>query len=329
MLSCTRSYCKITIFFALVFSLISCLDQSKQEWKSHKSKTMGTTYNIVYQSDRDFSKLFEALLEEFNRTHSTYIPTSTISKINAAKKTEITFAIDTSFISVYSSALEVAHLSNGYFDYTVMPIVSHYGFGPQQAKKDTLMDWDEFIGYTNVSVVPDNDSMVITKMDERVSIDFSAIAKGAAVDLVADFLRTKGIDNFMVEIGGEVFCSGVNAKEMIWRIGVESPEKGKKFLEVINVEDCAVATSGNYRNIRVIDGKKYAHTIDPYQGKPVLTDVLSATVLSKSCAHADAWATAFMAMGSEKAKQIAVDRKLRVLLAIADSNGVKIWKTSK
>ena len=206
--------------------------------------------------------------------------------------------------------MEISKETNGAFDITVAPLANAWGFGfkkgafPDSAMIDSLL---EITGYTKVAL---SEEGKVVKLDQRMMISCSAVAKGYAVDVIAQFLAKKGITNFMVDIGGEIVARGENPKKELWRIGINKPVDdslsiNQELQTVLNVTDVGIATSGNYRNFYYRDGKKYAHTIDPRTGYPVQHNILSATVVAKDCMSADAYATAFMVMGLEEAERFA------------------------
>ena len=213
------------------------------------------------------------------------------------------------------------------------PLVNAWGFGfkngtlPTKEKIDSLK---AFVGFDKVSL---NDGKV-KKSDPRTMLDCGAIAKGYGCDVVADYMRRQGIENFMVEIGGEVVTSGISEKRVPWKIGVTKPSDdstntSKELQTVLNITDKAMATSGNYRNFYFKNGRKYAHTIDPKSGFPVQHSLLSATVVANRCATADAYATSFMVMGIEKAKKV-LERnpQLMAYFIYADKDGkYKVWSS--
>lgn len=236
------------------------------------------------------------------------------------------------FLTVYDLAKHISEDTDGAFDITVAPLVNAWGFGfknntkPTDAAIDSLR---QIVGYKKVSLVGKR----IMKDDPRIMLDCSAIAKGYGSDVVARYLKAQGIKNFMVEIGGEIVTCGINPKRLPWAIGVEKPvddtlATSKDLQTVLNITDIAMATSGNYRNFYYKDGKKYAHTIDPTTGRPVQHSILSATVLAKECAVADAYATSFMVMGLEKAKELlARHPELKAYIIYDDKGQNKVWQS--
>jgi thiamine biosynthesis lipoprotein len=296
--------------------------------------TMGTTpYNIKYLDDqnRDFKEDIDKVLKAFNQSLSTYIPESEISKFN--KGESLTYE-SRYFYPVLDRSKTVFERTQGAFDPTVMPLVRAWGFGPgktpqemTQAKIDSLL---QLVGFQNISY----DEKTVRKLKNNVQLDFSAIAGGYASDLVAELLLQKGINNFMVEIGGEVVCRGTNSKGDIWSIGIENPivaeDGGKEISSIIKMENKALATSGNYRNFYIKDGKKYAHTLDPKTGYPVQHSLLSSTVIAQDCMDADAYATAFMVMGVEKSIEfLKQNTDIQALLIYDEGGTMKIFMTEE
>lgn len=263
----------------------------------------GTVYNITYQYDGDLKVEIDEELKRFDGSLSPFNDTATITRINRNED----IVPDTFFTNVFRRSMEISKETDGAFDITVAPLANAWGFGfkkgafPDSAMIDSLLD---ITGYTKVAL--SNEGKVV-KQDERMMLSCSAVAKGYAVDVIAQFLAKKGIKNFMVDIGGEIVAQGENPKKDLWRIGINKPVDdslsiNQELQTVLNVTGVGIATSGNYRNFYYKDGKKYAHTIDPRTGYPVQHSILSSTVIAKDCASADAYATAFMVMGLDSAK---------------------------
>jgi thiamine biosynthesis lipoprotein len=263
-------------------------------------------YSIKYYhaSGVSFKAGVDSLLYAWNRVLSTYIEDSEISQFN--KDSCHTFR-SPYFYPVLEASREVYEASRGAFDPTVGPLVNAWGFGPDKKYDPDSSHIDSlrrFVGFEKI--VFDKES--VCKTTGGVQLDFSAIAKGYAVDVVTAYLQSKGVDNLLVEIGGEVMCKGAKEQGKPWRTAIEHPAVEvyeRKLYAVAEVQDMAIATSGNYRNYFVRNGRKMVHTIDPKTGYPVVHSLLSATVFAKSCMIADAYATACMVMGLEKAKQMA------------------------
>lgn len=265
----------------------------------------GTVYNITYQYDGDLKVEIDEELKRFDGSLSPFNDTATITRINRNED----IVPDTFFTNVFHRSMEISEETDGAFDITVAPLANAWGFGfkkgafPASTMIDSLLD---ITGYTKVAL--SNEGKVV-KQDKRMMLSCSAVAKGYAVDVIAQFLAKKGIKNFMVEIGGEIVAQGENPKKDLWRIGINKPVDdlsiNQELQTVLSVTGVGIATSGNYRNFYYKDGKKYAHTIDPRTGYPVQHNILSATVIAKDCMSADAYATAFMVMGLEEAERFA------------------------
>ena len=279
---------------------------SPAPYQRNEGGVFGTFYHLTYQCREDLNDEVQAALKTVDQSLSMFNKQSIISRVNRNEPTEV----DSLFKHVFILSRSVSEATDGAFDITVAPLVNAWGFGfkngalPDSAAVDSLR---ALVGWQRVKLTDDNR---IEKDDPGIILDCSAVAKGFGVDVVADLLRSKGIENFMVEIGGEVVVSGVNPKGEAWRIGVnkpvDDPESQSNELEtVLTLNNQAMATSGNYRNYYVTDdGRRVAHTIDPATGYPVQHSLLSATVLAPTCAEADAFATSFMVMGVERAKTV-------------------------
>ena len=287
----------------------------------------GTVYHVTYQYNRDLKDEIEAELNKVDNSLSPFNNQSVITAVNQNKNPEV----NEMFSDVFNLAEQVSQETDGAFDITVAPMVNLWGFGfkkgisPSKQKIDSLR---QIVGYKKVSL---RDGHVI-KADKRIMLDCSAIAKGYGSDVVARYLRSKGITNFMIEIGGEIVTSGKSEKRLPWKIGVTKPtddslNTNQELETVLNVTDTAMATSGNYRNFYYKGGKKYAHTIDPKTGYPVQHSLLSSTVLASNCATADAYATAFMVLGIDKAKVVLQKHpELMAYFIYAGPDGkMKVW----
>ena len=290
--------------FLIIGTVLIIKHQHNMPYQHNRGQIFGTFYSITYQCDNDLQKEIEAELKKVDLALSMFNKESIISKINRNEKVEL----NEMFLQVFTLAQKVSQDTDGAFDITVAPLVNAWGFGfktgdqPSVASIDSLMST---VGYNKISLK----GRQVFKENKNTMLDCSAIAKGYGSDVVAAFLKKRGIENFMVEIGGEVVTQGISEKRVPWRIGVTKPTEdslsiGDELQTVLNVTNKAMATSGNYRNFYYKDGKKYAHTIDPKTGYPVQHSLLSATVLANNCATADAYATSFMVMGIEKAKAV-------------------------
>ncbi len=285
-------------FIAALFFISAC-GTNQITYYSFNGQTMGTFYNITFEGSnpQDLKKEVDELLVSVNNSLSTYIATSTISKINSNESTEG----DMRFNEVFNLAKEIYKNTDGSFDPTVGPLVNAWGFGFKSGDgidSNTIDSLMQFVGFDNVNLEGNS----ISKKYNETIIDFSAIAKGYGVDEVAKLLNQKAIKNYMIEIGGEVVVKGNNKDEQPWRLGINEPNEGSnKVFAIAMMSEGGLATSGNYRNFREIDGQRYVHTISPKTGYGVMSKLLSASVVAKDCATADAYATAFMVMGVEEA----------------------------
>lgn len=291
----------LLIVLTSLLLLASCQTKSYQY---NTGKVFGTYFHFVYASDVDLQPEIEQLLDSFSQSLSTYDKTSVISKINQNHE----FKTDSFFRVVFRKSEEIFQLTNGAFDITVAPLVNAWGFGfsnehdVDQLLIDSLLN---FVGMEKVRLVADT----VVKQNPAVMLDASAIAKGYSSDVVADFLRKNGVTNFMVEIGGEIVTSGVNPKGLAWKLGIDKPfddpmVSSRELQMVVTLSGESLATSGNYRNFYIKDGKKYAHTIHPKTGYPVEHNLLSASIIAPDCMQADAFATACMVIGLEKSFEL-------------------------
>lgn len=288
----------------------------------------GTMYHTTYEHPQgeDIQMDIERCMHEFDTSLSTYQATSVISRIN---QNDPDVKTDAHFETMYETAQMIAQKTDGAFDITVAQLVNLWGFGfhPSDTSKlpsqQTIDSIRAFTGYKNISLK--NHQLI--KKDGRIMLDANAIAKGYSVDIVAEFLGTQGVENYMVEIGGEIVVKGHNPKGEKWRVGVDKPiedpsARNRKIQRVIALDNNALATSGNYRQFYEKDGKKYSHTIDPTTGFPVDHNLLSATVVGPDCMTADAFATACMVMGVDKSMRIANEiEEIEIYLIYADESG--------
>lgn len=319
----------LPILFILVVLVVAgiAVGRKNADYQHDSGLVFGTSYNITYQSNDNLKPEIEKTLAEVDASLSPFNETSVITHVN--KNEAVT--LDDHFITVFRLSSEIYKDTEGAFDITVAPLVNAWGFGfkngitPDRHAIDSLM---QFVGFDKVKL---QDGKII-KTDDRLMLDCSAIAKGYGVDAVARLLKSKGIDNYMVEIGGEIVASGENPKGAPWRIGVSKPDDdsvsvSNEIQGIINISNRAMATSGNYRNFYYKGGKKYAHTIDPKTGCPVQHSILSATVVSDECAKADAYATAFMVMGLDKAKAVLARHKdmMAYFIYSDDKGNNKVW----
>lgn len=274
-------------------------------YQTDEGLVFGTMYKITYQSKENLKKDIEAELQKVDNSLSPFNKQSVITHINNNENMQT----DSMFAYVFRLAKAVSTDTHGAFDITVAPLVNAWGFGFKNAtgiQPNTIDSIRQFVGFHKVDLIDGK----IVKKDPRVMLDCSAIAKGFGVDCVARLLDSKGVKNYMINIGGELVMKGENQNMESWRIGINKPiddslSVNQELQTVLEITNVGLATSGNYRNFYYKDGKKYAHTIDPRTGYPVQHSILSATVIAKDCMSADAYATAFMVMGLEEAERVA------------------------
>ena len=281
-------------------------DSSENQNQVIAGRTMGTTYKIIYcgSENETLGNSIDSLLRVFNSSLSTYDPNSEISIFNTHDS--LTFSLPY-FLPVLEKSREIVLLTEGAFDPTVMPLVRIWGFGPDDLMLPDSVVVDSVMNYVGFEKI-DFTKNYVRKKENGVQLDFSAIAKGYAVDIVSEFISGKGYQNYFVEIGGEVVVKGLNKeKSLPWKIGITDPESDKldvRLFGTLIIKDKAIATSGNYFNYYTVEGKKYSHTLNPKTGYPVRREILSASVITNNCMTADALATAFMVIGYEKAISI-------------------------
>jgi thiamine biosynthesis lipoprotein len=270
----------------VVGTVLIIRQQQSMPYQHNKGFVFGTIYNVTYQSPSDLQEEIEAELKKVDLEFSMFNDSSTVARINRGEKV----TPGPMYQEVYELAQTVNKETDGAFDITVAPLVNAWGFGFKHEQLPTRHQVDSLLKIRN-------------------QVDFAAIAKGYGSDVIARLMRRHNIQNFMIEIGGEIVTQGLSDKRLPWKIGVTKPTDDSlsvsgELQTVLNVTDIAMATSGNYRNFYYKGGRKYAHTIDPKTGYPVQHSLLSATVLAKDCAVADAYATAFMVMGVDRAKKV-------------------------
>ena len=285
----------------LIVGTIIIIGQNKPTYRTQQGKIFGTLYTVTYEHNADLQPQIVAAMQAVDNSLSPFNKQSIITHVNNNDSIEV----DELFTEVFRTAERIYSDSHGAFDPTVAPLVNAWGFGFKKGMNisDTTIDsLRKLVGLSRIRL---EDKRVV-KADERIMLDFSAIAKGYGSDCVARVLDSCGIQNYMVEIGGEVVVKGHNKNGNPWGIGITKPvddslSVNQELQTVLRLTDCAVATSGNYRNFYYKDGVKYAHTIDPRTGYPVQHSLLSATVIADNCMRADALATAFMVLGVDSA----------------------------
>ena len=304
-------------FFVLLLFL-SCQNTTTQQRNS--GAVFGTTYTIIYDSSGNFKDEFDDIFHDINRSMSTYIPNSIISKVNKNRTTKI----DSQFKTVFEASKVVFKQTNGRFDPTIGAVVNAWDFGPEgkieqldSLKIKTLM---QSVGLDQVSI----NGLDITK-PKATKIDFNAIAKGYAVDRISQFLKRKKVENFLVEIGGEIVCYGINSiKNAPWNIGVQNPnvQSDIPYLDTVVLINEAMATSGTYRKYKIDqNGRRYTHIIDTQSGYPSKTNILSVSVIAKNCMIADAYATALQTMNvNEMSRFLENHPELKVHIIFENEN---------
>ena len=310
----------ILIILAVVLSVLS-VGCGKIEYKQINGVIWNTTYHITYKSDKDFSDSVINALRVVERSVSAFDPKSIVSQVNRNEAVEL----DSIFRKVYLKSVELNKLSFGYFDPTVSPLINAMGFGYEEAenveKLDSLLD---FIGISKSRIEGNR----LVKDDSRLTFNFSAIAKGFGSDEVAEMFKRNGVNDFIVEIGGEVVAHGKSPRGGAWNVAIESPSADLKREAklIVELENKSMATSGDYRNFKVEEGKKYSHIVNPITGRLTPTDIVSATIVAEHCIDADAFATSCVAMGSELAKIMVEDNHIAAYFILDD---MTVWSSSE
>ncbi|MEB8330261.1 FAD:protein FMN transferase [Flavobacteriaceae bacterium KMM 6897] len=309
---------------AIIFVLGSCTSKSDWVKNFNSGSALGTSYHITYISkDKlDYQREIDSVFKVINRSMSTYMPTSDISKIN---KGDTAVVVDHMFRDVFELSKEIHDRTKGYFDPTVGSLVNAWGFGPgkqiplDSLKVDSIL---QYVGFEKVGITANNR---INKANANIYFDFNAIAKGYAIDRLALMLEKHGITDYLVEVGGEIVAKGKNkVKEKQWVVGIDNPAGDDQPKILINLKNTALASSGNYRKFRIdsITGNKFVHTIDPKTGYTKNSNILAASVLANTCAKADGYATGLMAMDLEDSKRVLEnDANLEAYIIYLDDKG--------
>lgn len=319
---------KWLVAFASLLVLAGCEKPVEQIHLS--GPTMGTTYNIKYiesegiPSPEALQKEVDRLLEEVNDQMSTYRKDSELSRFNQ-NQTSTPFEVSSQTATVVKEAIRLNGLTLGALDVTVGPLVNLWGFGPEARPEVVPTDEELAARKANTGIqhltVEGN---LLTKDIPNLYVDLSTIAKGWGVDVVADYIQSQGIQNYMVEVGGEMRLKGVNREGVKWRIAIEKPSADERAVqEIIEPGDMAVATSGDYRIYFERDGVRYSHIINPQTGKPIRHKVVSVTVLDKSSMTADGLATGLMVLGEEQGMKIANENNIPVFMIVKTEDGFK------
>jgi len=289
---------------------------------------MGTSWSLSYvsvdsePSPAQVQTAVEAALDRVNLAMSNYRSDSEIALVNRSAAGEaVTLSPD--FVNVLAASLEIGQASQGAYDVTVGPLVRLWGFGPdpamsQQPSPESISERAASVGQS--ALLLDTSTAVLVKQSQR-ELDFSSIAKGYAVDLAGEAIAALGVNDFLLEVGGEMRVSGSSPRGDAWRIAIEQPDVARRQVAVaIAVTDASVATSGDYRNYTVYDGVRYSHSIDPRTGYPVRHDLVSVTVIHESTMYADAWATALIVLGMPAAREVAEQQGLAVYFIQRDGD---------
>lgn len=297
----------------LILLIVGILYSCGKNPPSHnylEGEAFGTTYHIqVYSQDQgDLKTGVDSVINALNHSLSTYIPDSDISKINRGDSTVV---VDSNFREVFELSERINRETEGYFDPTIGVLRNAYGFGDvkplQNIDKKTLDSLMQYVGFQKVELKKDG---TIKKEFPQIYFDFNAVAKGYGVDCIGRYLDSKGIKDYLIELGGEILTKGKNLdKDQLWAVGIETPEsdlENRSYDASVMLKDVGMASSGNYRKFRVdsLTGKKFVHTLNPLTGSAEMSDVTSATVIAPTCGEADAYATSFMALGIEKSKKL-------------------------
>lgn len=318
---------RIGLLFLLAVFVLSCSpDASKLVQNGSAGGALGTSYSIIYLSseEQDFQKEIDSVFEAVNKSLSTYLPDSDISKINQG---DTSIVVDKMFREVFELSKEVNRKTDGYFDPTVGVLVNAWGFGPSTAIVMDSTAVDSLLSFVGLEKVDLTESNRIKKENPNIYLDFNAIAKGYAIDRLAAFLDEKEISNYLIEVGGELVGKGENRiKGKPWVVGIDDPqiEEGRRLKILMQLKDRALASSGNYRKFRIdsITGEKYVHTVNPKSGFTKNGRTLGTTVLANTCGEADAYATAFMAMDLKDALEfLSVQRELDAYIVYLDEQG--------
>ena len=298
-------------------------------------QTMGTTWSVIMLPDAEDTKtlalkeLLQKRLDQINSLMSTYDPASELSRFNTLTSTDW-YPVSEDTARVIEVSQEISALSDGAFDISVGPLVELWGFGATERgskipTEDQVSKSLARVGYKNIRLRKEEPT-AISKQIPELQIDLSAVAKGYAVDALAEILEQQGVSNYLLEIGGELRIFGHRGDDIPWQIAIEKPLEGvREVAAIFPLTNTALATSGNHRNFYVEDGQRYSHTINPVSGKPVRHKLASVTVLARTCARADALATALMAMGEEKGRRFCEKNQIAAYFLIHEKTSTTVY----
>lgn len=305
----------VTIAIIVAMMLSSCGDTYIKE----EGMVWNTVYHITYQGDESLTDSVMRVLNEVGESLNVFDKGSLVSRVNDSDS----LAVDRHFASVYNMSRLMNGASDGMFDPTLSPLITAWGFGPGHKVSADTVAVDSILVFTGLDKTRLQGDILV-KEDPRIQFNFSAVAKGYGCDMVAEMLRRNGVENYLVEIGGEIAVGGKSPSGDSWKISIDRPVESDSTIvhdasAVISVTNAGIATSGNYRNFRKEGGKTFGHTISPKTGRPVTTDVISATVIAPTSMEADAAATACMAAGSEISKDILTALRYEGMLILSDT----------
>lgn len=327
---------RLLVLLSLFFINFSCTKPKQTKVKSIKGNALGTTYSILYYASAEENKLeqkvfkhsLDSIFKVVNKSLSTYLPTSDISKI---KNGDTTVVVDHMFKDVFNLSKKIYTKTDGYFDPTVGKMVNAWGFGPEKYNLqmtdkvvDSLM---QYVGFDKVKLTTDNK---IIKTSSEVYLDFNAIAKGYCIDRIGEYLNKNKVNNYLIELGGELLAKGNKPENKPWIVGVDDPNQTteRNLITTLKLFDAGMATSGNYRKFKTDSlGNIFVHIIDTKTGYNKPSAILSASVIAPNCAIADAYATAFMAMPFKQSKKLVEeDSTLESYLIYSDStNAINVY----
>ena len=310
--------------FLIPLVIISC-KQEQKVYQKLQGNAFGTTFDIIYEdaTNRDFSKSIDSIIYNVNKSLSTYIYASDISKINRG---DSTIVVDDIFVEVFEKSNRIFRETDGMFDPTVGILVNAWGFGPEKALENLdsvkIKELMEFVGFDKVKL----QNRKIIKKHSKIYFDFNAIAKGYGIDMIGRFIESKNCANYRIELGGEIRARGVDPNQKLWRVWLEEPniDGTRALVNYVKLENQSMASSGNYRKYKITDnGNKYVHTINAKTGMAIESNLLAVSVISKSdCADVDGYATTFMAMGFDKTIAFLKSHsELKVYLIYINKNG--------
>lgn len=306
---------------AILFGIQGC---DRERYRNVEGMVWNTTYHITFKGDKALGDSILEVLSDVGKSLNVFDKNSLTSKVNNRKETEV----DKAFSDVYEISVKVNRASGGMFDPTLSPLITAWGFGPGHTISSDSLSTDSILAYVGIGKTTLS-GKILSKEDIRTEFNFSAVAKGYGCDMVAEMFRRNGVSDYLIEIGGEIAVGGESPRGGKWNISIDSPvESATEVIHdsyiVISVTDAGIATSGNYRNYLRQGDKSFGHTISPVTGRPVTTDVISATVVAPTCAEADAAATACMAAGKTVGAKMLEALGYDGLLILSDSTA---WMT--